>query len=48
METLEICLCCGGKDFKPYLEAKDNYSKILNIVQCTSCGFIFTNPHPDV
>ncbi|MBK9328493.1 MAG: class I SAM-dependent methyltransferase [Sphingobacteriales bacterium] len=49
METLEICLCCGGKDFKPYLEAKDNYStEFFNIVQCTSCGFIFTNPRPDV
>ena len=49
MEKMEKCLCCGGKDFKPYLEAKDNYSaEYFNIVQCTSCGFIFTNPRPDV
>jgi 2-polyprenyl-3-methyl-5-hydroxy-6-metoxy-1,4-benzoquinol methylase len=48
METLEKCLCCGAEKFQQYLKAKDNYSEeYFTIVQCVSCGFIFTNPRPD-
>ena len=49
MEKLQNCLCCGGTQFKLFLKTKDNYSgEEFDIVQCESCGFIFTNPRPDL
>src|SRR4051812_19276671 len=48
METLDKCLCCGGNDFQLYVKAKDNYSTAsFDVVKCSSCGFVFTNPRPD-
>ena len=48
MEQLETCPCCGGNNFQLYLVAKDSYSsESFNLVKCTSCGFVFTNPRPD-
>lgn len=32
-----------------YLNAKDSYSSnSFDIVKCSSCGFVFTNPRPDI
>ncbi len=49
MEIIQNCYCCHASDFQLYFKAKDNYStEYFDIVQCKSCGFIFTNPRPAV
>ena len=48
METLLHCPICNEDKFKPFLSCKD-YTvsrETFNIVECTSCGFHFTNPRP--
>lgn len=49
MEIISQCYCCGSSDFKSFLETKDNYSQEkFSITQCSICGFVFTNPRPDM
>lgn len=48
-EQIEICPVCSGKTFRPHLTSTDytTSGKDFNIVQCTKCSFIITNPRPD-
>lgn len=48
-EKIEICPVCSGKKFRPHLTSTDhtNSGKDFNIVQCTNCSFIITNPRPN-
>lgn len=49
METVS-CDLCGSFDYRPYLRAKDYINKKeddFSVVQCNSCGLIYTNPRPD-
>jgi len=49
MENLTICPNCQSTELKPFLECID-YTVSKNkfiIVQCSSCGFRFTNPRPE-
>ena len=49
METILNCYCCGKSNFQLYVKAKDNYSsEYFDIVKCSDCGFIFTNPRPGI
>lgn len=49
MENLTACPICQSTDLKPFLTcvdytvSKDKFA----IVQCSSCGFRFTNPRPE-
>lgn len=49
METLTHCPICNSSELKSFLECIDyTVSKDkFTIVQCTSCGFRFTNPRPE-
>ena len=49
MQTLTSCPLCGTNDFTHYITCTDfTVSKSpFKIVQCKSCGFLFTNPRPD-
>lgn len=47
-ELLSECPVCSGKEFKFYLECED-YTvshERFKLVECNSCGFVFTNPRP--
>lgn len=48
MEILESCPLCKGEDFKDRFACVDyTVSKeIFQVVECDSCGFVFTNPRP--
>jgi 2-polyprenyl-3-methyl-5-hydroxy-6-metoxy-1,4-benzoquinol methylase len=48
MEKLTSCPICQSQELKPFLECKDyTVSKDkFSIVECSSCGFHFTNPRP--
>lgn len=48
LKKTETCPICDGNDQQPHLSAKDNtVSKLtFQIVECTTCGFAFTNPRP--
>lgn len=48
MHKIDSCPICGGNKTNLFLECKDHSvtSEIFNIVQCTQCGFKFTNPAP--
>lgn len=49
MEQLEQCPACKEKSFLQFLQCED-YTvshETFSIVQCTKCGFKFTNPRPD-
>jgi SAM-dependent methyltransferase len=48
MESV-TCDQCGGRGQRPYLAMKDHIFHVpgtFSIVQCTSCGLLFTNPRP--
>lgn len=49
MNTIETCVVCGKKEFKPFLQLKDHMitKEEFTIVSCTNCGFHFTNPIPE-
>lgn len=49
MITINSCPVCGSRSFSDYLELKDFFltQETFNLQQCASCGFVFTNPHPD-
>ena len=49
MKSLYHCPVCKGTDFNPFLECRD-YTvshETFQLVCCTQCGFVFTNPQPD-
>lgn len=49
MYTYHSCPVCNQTEFTNYLKTKD-YSvsqEEFSINQCTSCGFVFTNPRPE-
>lgn len=48
MEILESCPLCKGEDFKDRFACVDyTVSKeTFQVVECDSCGFVFTNPRP--
>ena len=49
METLLECPVCRNKEFAPFLKCKD-YTvshETFQLVKCSSCTFVFTNPRPD-
>lgn len=50
MEILQSCPVCSHKSFSPYLLCKDYFlsKEDFHMVKCESCGFIFTNPRPDI
>lgn len=48
MEYLENCPICSGETMYPFLSCKDYLltEEVFTIVQCSKCGFRFTNPRP--
>lgn len=48
METLTACPLCNCNNFTPFIKCKDFTvsRETFQIVQCTDCGFKFTNPRP--
>ncbi len=44
------CVVCGSADYELYIECvRDLYNDTRNffdVVKCSGCGFIFTNPRP--
>ncbi len=50
MELLSNCPVCSGTQFNDFLETKDFLvsHETFKIVQCTDCGFRFTNPRPSI
>jgi SAM-dependent methyltransferase len=48
MENLQNCPVCNGTSFKDRIKCKDYTvsGNTFNIQECTSCGFLFTNPRP--
>ena len=44
------CVLCGAEDYKHYLTASDRLSddknNTYNIVRCSECDFLYTNPRP--
>jgi 2-polyprenyl-3-methyl-5-hydroxy-6-metoxy-1,4-benzoquinol methylase len=49
MEKLDHCPVCGKTSFKEFLNGKDFFltGQPFTVVECTACGFRFTNPRPD-
>jgi len=49
METLTNCPVCAANTFDAYLTCKDYTvsGEEFRIVNCTNCGFKFTNPRPE-
>lgn len=49
MTILNNCPCCKGSAFNEFIKCKDFTvsGEIFTIVNCTSCGFKFTNPRPE-
>lgn len=49
MQNLSNCPICNSTQFVPFLTAVDNTvsRETFQIVQCSSCGFKFTNPRPE-
>ena len=49
MEILRECPVCNGQSFENFLKCKDYTvsQDLFQIVNCTTCGFKFTNPRPD-
>lgn len=49
METLSACPICSHDEYSEFLIAKDYTvsSEKFHIVECTRCGFLYTNPRPD-
>lgn len=48
METLTECLICGGRESSPLIKAVDHTvsRETFHVVQCSACGFAYTNPRP--
>ncbi len=48
-ELLNLCPACNASTFIPYLEVKDHSvsHETFQLVECTSCGLVFTNPRPE-
>lgn len=48
MIEIKTCQICKNSDFVNYMQSKDfSVSKeTFNIVKCSSCNFVFTNPRP--
>jgi len=49
MEIINSCPVCENDNFKSFLTGKDHFlsGETFTIVECTGCGFRFTNPRPD-
>lgn len=49
MLTLTECPVCKSGNFQSFLTCKDHTvsQELFNIVECSKCGFRFTNPIPD-
>lgn len=49
MEIINHCPICNASEFRLFLECKDYTvsQETFKIVECTSCGFKFTNPRPE-
>jgi len=52
METIQTCELCGGGEFTPVLYQRDllldRPNPVFQIVRCTRCGLLFTNPRPSL
>ncbi len=50
MIEIEKCPVCSSSGFIPYLDTKDYFFTMeeFSISKCNSCGFIFTNPIPEL
>lgn len=48
LETLTHCPVCQSHAFTPYLKVKDHTvsESEFQLVSCSGCGFLFTNPRP--
>ncbi|MBW7844971.1 MAG: class I SAM-dependent methyltransferase [Bacteroidia bacterium] len=48
MENLTECLVCGNNKFALELTCKDYVAsgETFNLLRCTNCSFLFTNPRP--
>jgi 2-polyprenyl-3-methyl-5-hydroxy-6-metoxy-1,4-benzoquinol methylase/rubredoxin len=49
MVTIKNCPVCGTQQFSDFLDVDDFFltQEPFKLQQCTSCGFVFTNPRPD-
>jgi 2-polyprenyl-3-methyl-5-hydroxy-6-metoxy-1,4-benzoquinol methylase len=49
MEIINSCPVCENDNFKTFLKGKDHFlsGEEFTIVECSDCGFRFTNPRPD-
>ena len=47
---IESCPVCGNRDTELYLNTKDYFftQEDFNLVQCSACSFIYTNPVPGI
>jgi len=50
LETITQCPICSSNTFTPYLTAKDRTAshQNFNLQKCSACGFLITNPRPDI
>ena len=50
MEKINKCLVCEKEEFKNYLNCTDWFltNEKFDIIECKNCGFIFTNPRPEI
>jgi len=50
MEHLQKCPLCDKVNLIEYIQCKDHLlsQNIFTIQKCQSCGFLFTNPRPDI
>lgn len=50
MEKLNTCPVCEGTSLKTLSEVTDHFlsKETFHLSQCDSCGFVFTNPRPEV
>ncbi|UII28263.1 class I SAM-dependent methyltransferase [Fulvivirga maritima] len=48
LETLDHCPVCGESNYNQFLTCKDYTvsQESFNIVECSNCNFLFTNPRP--
>lgn len=48
MEIINNCPICENTHFDSYLTCKDRVAsnEIFDLVKCSNCGFVFTNPRP--
>lgn len=50
MENIELCPCCVSNDISSNGQLKDYYvsGETFSTSKCNNCGFVFTNPRPDI